>query len=233
MTKEKVCYLYGIYNKINGKLYVGITNNCKHRWSRHKRKANEKIRHAIHLAIAKYGLSNFEFKPMQTYASWEDACAGERSWIAMLKEFGQQLYNETDGGEGSFGVRRYGKDNPNFGKKMKPHVQTELLKHRTKLTDIQVEELKKKFATSNYTQTALAEEFKISLTQVHRIIHGRRRLGAANNKGLLTKPNLTKSDVAEIRQLYATGQFKQKELATKYNVSTTQISRIIRGLRWK
>lgn len=184
------------------------------------------------MAIAKYGVANFAFKEIENYPTWSDACLGERSWIATLKANGYQLYNETDGGEGSYGVQKFGAANPNYGKKMKPHVQAELLKHRTKLTDAQVESIKTKFATGQHTQTALAEEFGISLTQVHRIVHGKRRRGANNDKSLLTKPNLKMENAIEIRRLYATGGVTQKCIAAKYNISTNQVSRIILGKRW-
>jgi group I intron endonuclease len=56
--------IYGIYNKINGKIYIGITNNLKRRWSEHKKLSKKITEHsyAVHLAIKKYGLQNFILK---------------------------------------------------------------------------------------------------------------------------------------------------------------------------
>lgn len=44
---------------------------------------------------------------------------------------------------------------------------------------------------------------------------------------------LTEAQVREIRELYATGTVLQKDLAVRFNVSQTQISRITLGKRWK
>ena len=204
-------FLYHIENKINGKLYVGITTNCVKRWRRHILQAQQKIKHAIHWAIFKYGVDNFIFKEIEQCSSWENACKRERFWIKNLKESGKKLYNQTDGGEGSFGVRRYGSDNPNFGKKMKPHVKQELLKHRRKLSDIQIEEIKSLFATNKYTQTQLSKQFNVSLTQIHRIVKGKSWRDKHHDQ-IITKKNLTIQDVQDIKQIYSTGNYTQKEI---------------------
>ena len=230
MKKEKNTqyFLYHIENKINNKLYVGITTNCAKRWRRHILQAQHKIKHAIHWAILKYGSDNFTFVEIETCNSWEHACERERHWIKQLKETNHQLYNETDGGEGSFGVRRYGSENPNYGKKMKPHVKQELLKHRRKLTDEQIQEIQSLYSTNNYKQTQLAKQFSVSLTQIHRVVQGK-SWGNKCHDEILTKKNLTVEDVSQIKLLYASGNYTQKELGIKFNCTTSHINRIING----
>lgn len=236
MTKEKaaMCYIYGIYNKLNGKLYIGITTNCEKRWKRHQKMVNPnvKIKHAIHWALNKYGIDNFIFKQIEELNDWKFALQQERAWIKALKELGHQLYNETDGGEGSFGVRRYGKDNPNFGKPMKPHVKKELLKHRRKLSDEQIKEIQILFANNNYTQTKLSKQFNVSLTQIHRIVKGK-SWGDKDHDAILTKKNMTADDARMIKIMYATDNYTQKELAKRFNCSANHIYRIISGKKWK
>ena len=46
------------------------------------------------------------------------------------------------------------------------------------------------------------------------------------------KSKLTDHQVAEIRELYATGDYYQKHLATKFKVSQTLIGLIVRGAIW-
>jgi group I intron endonuclease len=225
-------FLYHIENKINGKLYVGITTNCAKRWRRHVLQAQQKIKHAIHWAILKYGVDNFIFKEIEECDSWEHACERERFWIKDLKTNSHQLYNETDGGEGSFGVRRYGSDNPNYGKKMKPHVKQNLLKARRKLSDEQIAEIHILFATNNYTQTQLAKQFDISLTQIHRIVKGK-SWGNKTHDEIITKKNLTIQNVQNIKQMYSSGNYTQKELAKQFNCSLTHMNKILNGKKWK
>jgi len=44
---------------------------------------------------------------------------------------------------------------------------------------------------------------------------------------------LTKNEVIEIRNKYATGNFTQEELANKYDIGRPEIGHIIRGEKWK
>jgi DNA-binding MarR family transcriptional regulator len=44
---------------------------------------------------------------------------------------------------------------------------------------------------------------------------------------------LTEVEVILIRELYATGKYKQRELAVKFGVKVPAISRIINKKRWK
>lgn len=62
--------IYKITNKINNKLYIGQTHNTiEKRWKEHiqvsnrykKTNLDDKYAFAIHKAIAKYGVENFDF----------------------------------------------------------------------------------------------------------------------------------------------------------------------------
>lgn len=263
-------YIYGIYNKISGKLYIGQTNNPKRRWSEHKRcsKSIALIKYAINFAMKKYGVQNFIFKIIDTAKNLDESNNKEKQWIKELKLHGYQLYNETEGGtvgyskpwtdeqkqaasqkwtdeqrqavskrvsgEGNpmYGVQLFGEANGNYGKEMKPHVKETLLKIRRKLTDEQIEEIKNLYATGNHTQTQLAKDFEVSLTQIHRIVHGK-SWGDKKHDEVLTKKNLTKEDVIEIRKLYASGKYLQKELAEKFGCSQNHIHHIITYKKWK
>jgi predicted GIY-YIG superfamily endonuclease len=58
-----LAYIYQIKNKVNGKIYIGSTNNIKRRWYKHIYELNH-ITHAnkhLQKAWNKYGKDNFEF----------------------------------------------------------------------------------------------------------------------------------------------------------------------------
>lgn len=59
--------IYGIRNKVNGKIYVGSSKNIKSRWATHKHKLKKNIHHSIKLQNAwnKYGAESFEFFVIQ------------------------------------------------------------------------------------------------------------------------------------------------------------------------
>ena len=57
--------LYQITNKLNGKHYIGKTcQGFKRRWSRHRWESARNGKCRIHQAIKKYGVENFDAKPI-------------------------------------------------------------------------------------------------------------------------------------------------------------------------
>lgn len=55
--------IYKITNKVNGKLYIGSTNNFSTRWRNHKHNLlkNKHCNRYLQSSVNKYGLANFEF----------------------------------------------------------------------------------------------------------------------------------------------------------------------------
>lgn len=58
-------YIYQYKNKINGHMYIGLTNDSKRRFSEHLSAANnpnnKDYNQIIHKAIRKYGIENFDY----------------------------------------------------------------------------------------------------------------------------------------------------------------------------
>lgn len=253
--------LYGIYNNISGKLYVGITNNLKRRWYEHVKnsKTITSKSYAIHHALAKYGVKNFILKEIDNASSLEAANSKEMLWIKELKHNGYQLYNETNGGDGTkgaighkwtegqkqkasernsgqgnpmFGIQLFGEANGNFGKEMKSHVKKTLVNIRRKLSNEQIKEIISLYSSGNHSQTLLSQQYAVSLSQIHRIVNGK-SWGSKKHDEVTTKKNLTANDIANIKQLYFSGKYTQKELSIQFNCSLAHMNRIINGKKWK
>lgn len=62
MSKNKICGIYKIVNKVNGKIYIGQSVDIKKRWKLHEynSKYDYKKNH-LYSAIRKYGIDNFTF----------------------------------------------------------------------------------------------------------------------------------------------------------------------------
>lgn len=88
-------YLYKITNLINGKCYIGQTNNFAKRMREHKREPTLKT--AIHLAIIKYGESNFSYEIIGTYDS-SSIDQAEIDAIIQYKSLFPNGYNLDSGG---------------------------------------------------------------------------------------------------------------------------------------
>lgn len=122
----------------------------------------------------------------------------------------------------------------------------------SKLTEDQVREIARLYATGKHSQGEVGELFGVSDTTVHGIIYGKRWAhlnvafeskkgrGSPGDKNAMRKypekvargerhsmAKLTDADVAKIREMYPAK--KQRELAAIFSVSQTQIGRVLRG----
>lgn len=91
---SKICGVYKITNIVNGKFYIGSSNNVKNRWYQHKRKLNEGKHGNSYLQNAwnKYGDANFKFEIVE---ECDPAIQFEREqfYLNELNPFGDNGYN--------------------------------------------------------------------------------------------------------------------------------------------
>lgn len=104
---KDVHYLYKIENKLNGKIYIGVTKNLRHRMNCHLKYPNYKDEvRLVNLAVEKYGRESFDFSVL---------CIGAKDYIydleiKAIKSFNSNAttgygYNLSLGGEGGKGPR--------------------------------------------------------------------------------------------------------------------------------
>lgn len=86
-------YLYKITNNINQKVYIGITNDYKKRWSNHGTENT-----VISDAIRKYGKNNFTFEVLQANISIEEIDQLEIDTIKAYNSLVPNGYNVAKGG---------------------------------------------------------------------------------------------------------------------------------------
>lgn len=207
-------YVYYFQNLINGKIYIGKTDDFYKRIKEHisLSKTGKKI-FSIHRAIRKYGISNFEVNIINICDSEVQANEEEKFWISYLKEQNIVLYNLTDGGEGSSGVKWSdesrekikGPNNHNFGKSLKEETKQKISKNNGK-----------GFLGKNHSDKSKMEMSK------------NRKNKPAWNKGISFKvQNTDKSEIAEkIRKEYK-NNISVDELSKKYKYSIRTIRNIL------
>lgn len=90
--------VYKHTNKLNGKVYIGITSqNPENRWKNGNGYSNQHFSRAI----KKYGWDNFDHDIVAKELSKEDACEMERILIKSYRSTDPEYgYNETLGGDG-------------------------------------------------------------------------------------------------------------------------------------
>lgn len=99
--------VYEHRNNLNGKVYIGITDNIEERWSGCG--AKYKSCSAFYNAIKKYGWDGFTHTVLRDGLSFDEAVLAEKEFIAQnrsnVSRYGNASngYNLTDGGEGIVG----------------------------------------------------------------------------------------------------------------------------------
>jgi len=83
----KTYYLYKITNKVNNKLYIGITSTPKQRKAKHFSQSKQENPTVIRNAMDKYGRENFDF---------EIICIGEKGYILDLEVKAIELYKARE-----------------------------------------------------------------------------------------------------------------------------------------
>lgn len=91
---NKICGVYKIVNKINGKFYIGSSNNIKHRWNNHIKQLTEGTHKNLHLQRAwdLYGKDNFIFEIIEE-CPLEIQFEREQHYLDVLNPFDDRGYN--------------------------------------------------------------------------------------------------------------------------------------------
>jgi group I intron endonuclease len=97
--------VYSVTNNDDGTIYIGkTTQEMKRRIYNHFADVRRGSRTHFHNALRKYGPDHFTWSVFEVVP---DQLAGyiERGWIGLYRAMGCRLYNQTDGGDGCWGVR--------------------------------------------------------------------------------------------------------------------------------
>lgn len=99
-------FIYSILNKVNGKIYVGLTSQGRERFNKHKSLLNNGNHFNPHLQSAwdKYGADAFEFNVLE-YCSKDKLNENEDWWIEFFGSTNPDIgYNLRSGGGANFTV---------------------------------------------------------------------------------------------------------------------------------
>lgn len=108
-------FVYAHVNKINRKVYVGISYNPVLRWGKNGRLYKGSL---LWKAIKKYGWDNFDHIILESDVTIKQAQALERVYIISLNAKVPNGYNLTDGGEGTQGYRMSEETKKRIGEKL-------------------------------------------------------------------------------------------------------------------
>lgn len=253
MTSNGTFYVYSITNIINNKIYIGKTNNIFKRFEKHK-SANGDCP-ALHNAIKKYGKENFILNTVGEYETEEYAFEAEIYFIEFYKsnitKYGDQYgYNLTSGGDGVSGHKHSIETRKKLSEALKGRVSANKGKKASDYVRLK-QSLSHIGNKGFWSGKQLSEEHKNKLSESHKGIYsgenhpmfGKKMSNdtrikmSKSHKGLFIgekshNSKLTFAIANEIRKLYATNQYTYKELAKKFNLGTTTISRVIKNINY-
>ena len=203
--KEKTGCIYMLQNKVNSKMYIGKTmRRLETRIERHLKDTKYGSELAIHRAIRKYGIDNFEIKVLEDGIKEENLSEKE---IYYIKKYDSthKGYNLSKGGKG--------------GK-------------ITKYSDEQIYNVKCLLRDTELTSIEIAKKTGVSVHMVRDINRGKslstddfpipiREIKAAKR--------LNDMQIKEIKILLLSAEYKLSQIAKKYECSINTISRINSG----
>ena len=151
MSSKNNFYVYQHKNKINGKSYIGITNqNLKDRWKEGLGYSNQDF----YNAIQKYGWNNFDHIILKEKLSKEEAEKLEQYYIKYFDSYNNG-YNRSLGGEsGFFGGHHTQKTKDQISKTLHNYIQekdpdrgkrlVQMLKNNPEINQKRLDNLRKK-----------------------------------------------------------------------------------------
>lgn len=255
-------YVYKLTNKINGKVYIGQTNNMKRRIQEHKH--DKRAHKPIHEAIKKYGFENFD---VSVEYFGPDYNAKEKELIAQYQSQDKSKgYNIKSGGEDSSG-----EDNPMAKITTAQKVQVENLllyseksmKEISEITNVSLRtvgniNIGAAWRDSDYPyplrQNRIPNEVyqniiedlintEMSFDDIADKYNVKRYVVLNVNKGVAHKQNdldyplrkiwLSKEDIEEIIWFLRNTDFTQKEISEMLNVKYSTVYRINSGTSYR
>jgi group I intron endonuclease len=229
----KLYYIYFYENKINGKVYIGQTNNIKIRYGAHKVAKDKSM--PIDRAIGKYGIDNFIFYIIKIVDTLEQSNEEEIYWIAEMRRcLGKKnVYNIADGGKNKSvdKVTRAKISKSHLGKSLSEEHKSKISKGNKGKKVVHSLETRKKMSQSAQIKIFNEDHRKnLSIAQI-----GRKHSEATKDKirgknSVRAKLNNIKAE--EIRSLYATGNYTSRQLAKQFNLGKSTILRVINSISW-
>lgn len=180
----KTAGLYKIINKVNGKKYVGSSNNVKKRWRDHKSLLRRGVHHNIHLQSAynKYGAQNFEYELLKEVEEEQLLQEEQELLDKLFQQEPANIYNigriarsvmagsnHTEEVKQILREKLSGEKHPHYGKPVSEEWRNNISRAKKRFSDEEEEYLYIQ-NISGKTKAELARELNVHPTTIRRAI---------------------------------------------------------------
>lgn len=210
--------IYRIINLVDGKSYIGSAQNLKRRWVAHHNQLVKKVHYNPHLLRAwnKYGFLNFKFEILEYVENDGLLIEREQHYLDVHKTYVRKNgYNILRFAGSTLGRKHTAKTK---------HLNS--LRHKgKKISDTQKATVSEKLSGNKNPMYGKKHNEKTRILMKQNQVS---RNGEEN-----TAVKLSNEKVVKIRELYASGMFKQSDLAKSFGVNQQSVSNIILKKTWK
>lgn len=238
--------IYKATNKVNGKVYVGLTKrSLKSRIMQHLRDAEgERYAHLyFYRAIRKHGEECFVWNIIDEGETVAELCEKEIYWIDYYNSYGEGGYNLTTGGEGVSGLKRsdeYRDEKSKLMISMWENGHTKTILRGSQLPSAIIKEddvLEIRNLILNRTpKEEIAEKYGITVGNIYAIKAGKKWRHIITEEDVkamaLIQYKLNSNDAIAIKDMIIEGSKTISEIASIFDVDKSVISRLKIGVVW-
>jgi group I intron endonuclease len=175
--------IYKITNKVNGKFYIGSSNNIKRRWGHHKSNLRSGTHTNYHLqnSYDKHGEDQFEFVLIEEVRR-ANLLAKEQEYLDEAFGGDQEIYNisrvagspmaglnHTEEVKQLLSEKLSGENHPHYGKPVSEEWRRKISKSNKRFTDEQEASFRERWL-SGETKGSIAKEIGVHTTTITRAI---------------------------------------------------------------
>lgn len=175
--------IYKITNKVNGKFYIGSSNNIKRRWGHHKSNLRSGTHTNYHLqnSYDKHGEDQFEFVLIEEVRR-ANLLAKEQEYLDEAFGGDQEIYNisrvagspmaglnHTEEVKQLLSEKLSGENHPHYGKPVSEEWRRKISKSNKRFTDEQEASFRDRWK-SGETKSSIAKEIGVHITTITRAI---------------------------------------------------------------
>lgn len=231
MNEHGKFYIYTIFNKINGKIYIGKTIDPDNRWRAHlcSGRAVYSTSYDVHnkdfyRELFSFGEPNFTFSVLQVFDTEHHCFEAEKFWVSHFRSHNKDMcYNKMGGGTGTTHSKE---------------TKQKLSQIKNKLSMDDASKVRHIYLTTDDGQEELAIKFGISITTISGIVNNKlyriddetypHDLVKEKKKRIMAERAgnrvLSADQVSQIRVLYETSQYTYETLAKQFDVVPNTIS---------